>query len=203
MNKERARAGCAVIRHLVNGCDEARVRSAGHEQQAIADAYAIGQAEDLVADAFEGEHGESAAFYRLQAELAASARSTPPPAPRSIAPARSWPTSAGAIRCASRSMRRAGRPRRRRLRLPSVSEAMVARHRIMLDMCTAPGYLWGMTNTPLSKLCYCQSARHARAAVRALENAGYAARTDASGYVFVDNPTEAASGIASAAIKAA
>jgi hypothetical protein len=70
MNKDRSRAGCAVIRHLVNGCDEARVRGAGHELQAIADAYAIGQAEDLVADAFEGEHGESAAFYRLQAELA-------------------------------------------------------------------------------------------------------------------------------------
>jgi hypothetical protein len=61
-----------------------------------------------------------------------------------------------------------------------------------------------MTNTykTLSKLCYCQSARHARAAVRALESAGYAARADASGYVFVDNPTEAALEIANAAIKA-
>jgi rhodanese-related sulfurtransferase len=55
----------------------------------------------------------------------------------------------------------------------------------------------------LSKLCYCQSARHARAAVRALETAGYAARTDSSGYVFVDSPTDAALAISRAAIKAA
>lgn len=53
----------------------------------------------------------------------------------------------------------------------------------------------------LSKLCYCQSARHARAAVRALERAGHAARTDASGYIFVDSPTESAHAIATRAIK--
>ncbi len=55
----------------------------------------------------------------------------------------------------------------------------------------------------LSKLCYCQSTRAARVAVRALEHAGYAARADSSGYVFVDRPTDAAFAIASAAIKAA
>ena len=54
----------------------------------------------------------------------------------------------------------------------------------------------------LSKLCYCQSARHARAAVKALEAAGYAARTDPDGYVYVDNPTDMAFEIANAAIKA-
>lgn len=58
-----------------------------------------------------------------------------------------------------------------------------------------------MPNT-LSKLCYCQSIRHARAAVKALKVAGYAARTDASGYILVDRVCSAASEIASAAIKA-
>ena len=58
-----------------------------------------------------------------------------------------------------------------------------------------------MTNT-LSKLCFCQSGRHARAAVKALEGAGYAARTDPEGNVYVDNPTDAAFAIANAAIKA-
>lgn len=56
------------------------------------------------------------------------------------------------------------------------------------------------TNNGLSKLCYCQSIRHARAAVKALEAAGYAARTDASGNIFVDNPSDAAWSIAQGAI---
>lgn len=53
----------------------------------------------------------------------------------------------------------------------------------------------------LTKLCYCQSARHARAAVKALEAAGYAARTDASGYIFATGG-DAAFAVAQAAIKA-
>jgi hypothetical protein len=45
-------------------------------------------------------------------------------------------------------------------------------------------YTLDMTNT-LPKLCYCQSTRHGRAVVRALEAAGHAARYDAaSGYVY-------------------
>ncbi len=61
-----------------------------------------------------------------------------------------------------------------------------------------------MTNTTkaLSKLCYCQSNRHARAAVKALEAAGYAARADSDGNIFADNPSDAAYAIAAAAIKA-
>ncbi len=55
---------------------------------------------------------------------------------------------------------------------------------------------------PLAKLCYCQSARHARAAVRALEAAGYAARTDVSGYIFASVVSEASLAVANAAIKA-
>ncbi len=38
--------------------------------------------------------------------------------------------------------------------------------------------------TTLTKLCYCQSARHARAVVKALEAAGYAARADRDGNIF-------------------
>ena len=41
-----------------------------------------------------------------------------------------------------------------------------------------------MTNGTLSKLCYCQSARHARATVKALEAAGFSARADADGNIF-------------------
>lgn len=54
----------------------------------------------------------------------------------------------------------------------------------------------------LSKLCYCQSSRHARAAVKALEEAGYAARTDRDGYIYVDSPSDVAHAVANAAIKA-
>jgi hypothetical protein len=55
----------------------------------------------------------------------------------------------------------------------------------------------------LHKLCYCQSTRHARVAVKALEAAGYAARTDPSGYIFVDRASDDAFNIANTAIKAA
>lgn len=57
-------------------------------------------------------------------------------------------------------------------------------------------------NKPLAKLGYCQSARHARAAVKALEAAGYAARTDATGYIYCDSVGENAHAVANAAIKA-
>ena len=53
-----------------------------------------------------------------------------------------------------------------------------------------------MTNKALSKLCYCQSIKHARAAVKALEAAGYTASTDASGYVYADSTSDAAFAIA-------
>jgi hypothetical protein len=60
-----------------------------------------------------------------------------------------------------------------------------------------------MNNTnSLTKLCYCQSMRHARAAVKALEAAGYAARTDKDGYIYADNASDTAWSIANAAIKA-
>lgn len=41
-----------------------------------------------------------------------------------------------------------------------------------------------VTNGTLPKLCYCQSARHARATVKALEAAGFSARADAVGNIF-------------------
>lgn len=53
----------------------------------------------------------------------------------------------------------------------------------------------------LLKLCYCQSARHSRAAVRALEHAGYAARTDITGYIYCYPVTESAQMIVDEAIK--
>lgn len=53
----------------------------------------------------------------------------------------------------------------------------------------------------LQKLCYCASAKHARAAVRALEQAGYAARTDPTGYIYADSVTDAAHDVAADAIK--
>lgn len=56
-----------------------------------------------------------------------------------------------------------------------------------------------MTNT---KLCYCQSARHARAAVAALVSAGIHARSDKSGYIFVNSADDRALSIANSAIKA-
>ena len=88
----------------------------------------------------------------------------------------------------------------RRFTLPSVRTTS---HDSPLAPGRMRGYTFNMTtnNTKtLSKLCYCQSARHARAAVRALEQAGYAARTDA-GYIYADNSTDAAFEVAQAAIK--
>jgi rhodanese-related sulfurtransferase len=37
-----------------------------------------------------------------------------------------------------------------------------------------------------TKLCYCQSSKHARAAVKALQLAGYTASTDKTGYIYCD-----------------
>ncbi len=53
----------------------------------------------------------------------------------------------------------------------------------------------------LSRLCYCSSAKGARAAVKALEAAGYAARADADGRIYVDSPTDTAFSVANEAIR--
>jgi hypothetical protein len=59
------------------------------------------------------------------------------------------------------------------------------------------------TNTmkSLFKLCFCQSIKHARRAVKALEATGHVARTDASGNIWINDPTEKAFKIAQEAIK--
>ena len=54
----------------------------------------------------------------------------------------------------------------------------------------------------LSKLCYCQSIKHARAAVKALQAAGYKAIAGKDGYVYTDRVCTAAADIVCAAIKA-
>lgn len=50
----------------------------------------------------------------------------------------------------------------------------------------------------LSKLCYCQSARHARAVVKALLSAGFVAYSSREGQIYVDDPSDAALAIAKA-----
>lgn len=57
-----------------------------------------------------------------------------------------------------------------------------------------------MSINDLKKLCYCQSSRSARAAVRALEAAGYSARNDVNGYIYANATTDATFAIATAAI---
>ncbi len=39
------------------------------------------------------------------------------------------------------------------------------------------------------KVCYCQSAKHARAIVKAIRDTGYQAKTDRTGYVYSNAPT--------------
>lgn len=56
---DRWRRGCAVIRAAMSNHDfEHWLRSQGFEPQAIADAFAIGQAEDVVAEAFSAPDDE-------------------------------------------------------------------------------------------------------------------------------------------------
>lgn len=56
--------------------------------------------------------------------------------------------------------------------------------------------------TTTAKLCYCQSIKHARAAVKALIAAGFEASTDRSGYIFSSDVSDRARAIADAAIRA-